>query len=94
MRRALITGFKGFVGLHLTTRVGARASRSSGWTGRATRPWTSPSPYSATEIGAHKLTESFHRLLDLPVATLRPFTIRALADVERNTIVSGRLLET
>ncbi|MBN1139908.1 MAG: SDR family NAD(P)-dependent oxidoreductase [Anaerolineae bacterium] len=36
-------------------------------------PLQGQSPYSASKIGADKLTESFYRSFGLPVATLRPF---------------------
>lgn len=36
-------------------------------------PLQGQSPYSATKIGADKLTESYHRSFGLPVVTLRPF---------------------
>ena len=36
-------------------------------------PLQGPSPYSASQIGADKLVESFHRSFDLPVVILRPF---------------------
>lgn len=36
-------------------------------------PIQGQSPYSASKIGADKITESFYRSFDLPVATIRPF---------------------
>ena len=36
-------------------------------------PLQGQSPYSASKIGADKIAESFYRVFDLPVATLRPF---------------------
>ncbi|MFQ5615649.1 MAG: GDP-mannose 4,6-dehydratase [Anaerolineales bacterium] len=36
-------------------------------------PLQGQSPYSASKIGADKLTESFYRSFDLPAVTLRPF---------------------
>ncbi len=36
-------------------------------------PLQGQSPYSASQIGADKLAESFYRSFDLPVVTLRPF---------------------
>jgi NAD dependent epimerase/dehydratase len=36
-------------------------------------PLQGQSPYSASKIGADKITESFYRSFGLPVATLRPF---------------------
>lgn len=36
-------------------------------------PLQGQSPYSATKIGADKITESFYRSFDLPVVTARPF---------------------
>ena len=36
-------------------------------------PYQGQSPYSATKIGADRLTESFYRSFDLPVTILRPF---------------------
>jgi NAD dependent epimerase/dehydratase len=38
-----------------------------------THPLQGQSPYSASKIGADKLTESFYCAYDLPVVTLRPF---------------------
>jgi len=38
-----------------------------------THPLQGQSPYSASKIGADKLTESFYRSFSLPVVTLRPF---------------------
>jgi dTDP-glucose 4,6-dehydratase len=38
-----------------------------------THPLQGQSPYSASKIGADKLTESFYRSFDLPVVTVRPF---------------------
>lgn len=38
-----------------------------------THPLQGQSPYSASKIGADKITESFYRSFDLPVVTLRPF---------------------
>ena len=36
-------------------------------------PLQGQSPYSASKIGADKITESFHLSFNLPVATIRPF---------------------
>ena len=36
-------------------------------------PFQGQSPYSATKIGADRLTESFYRSFNLPVAIVRPF---------------------
>lgn len=36
-------------------------------------PYQGQSPYSATKIGADRLTESFYRSFDLPVSIVRPF---------------------
>ena len=36
-------------------------------------PYQGQSPYSATKIGADRLTESFYRSFDLPVTIVRPF---------------------
>ena len=36
-------------------------------------PFQGQSPYSATKIGADRLTESFYRSFDLPVTIVRPF---------------------
>jgi NAD dependent epimerase/dehydratase len=36
-------------------------------------PLQGQSPYSASKIGADKITESFYRSFDVPVVTLRPF---------------------
>nr|QNO41772.1 GDP-mannose 4,6-dehydratase [Methanosarcinales archaeon ANME-2c ERB4]QNO42749.1 GDP-mannose 4,6-dehydratase [Methanosarcinales archaeon ANME-2c ERB4] len=36
-------------------------------------PLQGQSPYSASKIGADKISESFYRSFDLPVATIRPF---------------------
>lgn len=36
-------------------------------------PWQGQSPYSATKIGADRLTESFYRSFDTPVVVVRPF---------------------
>jgi NAD dependent epimerase/dehydratase len=36
-------------------------------------PLQGQSPYSASKIGADKIAESYHRSMDLPVTTLRPF---------------------
>jgi NAD dependent epimerase/dehydratase len=36
-------------------------------------PLQGKSPYSASKIGADKITESFYRSFDVPVVTLRPF---------------------
>lgn len=36
-------------------------------------PLQGQSPYSASKIGADKLSESYHRSFDVPVVTLRPF---------------------
>jgi len=36
-------------------------------------PLQAQSPYSATKIGADKMTEAFHRSFALPVVTVRPF---------------------
>ncbi len=36
-------------------------------------PFQGQSPYSATKIGADRLTESFHRSYDLPAVIVRPF---------------------
>jgi len=36
-------------------------------------PLQGQSPYSASKIGADKITESFYRSYDLPVVTVRPF---------------------
>ena len=36
-------------------------------------PYQGQSPYSATKIGADRLTESFYRSLNLPVTIVRPF---------------------
>ena len=38
-------------------------------------PYQGQSPYSATKIGADRLTESFYRSFNLPVTIVRPFNI-------------------
>jgi NAD dependent epimerase/dehydratase len=38
-----------------------------------THPLQGQSPYAASKIAADKLAESYHRSLDLPVVTMRPF---------------------
>ena len=41
-------------------------------------PFQGQSPYSATKIGADRLTESFYRSFDLPVTIVRPFNTRCV----------------
>jgi nucleoside-diphosphate-sugar epimerase len=36
-------------------------------------PLQAQSPYAASKIGADKIAESYHRAMDLPIATIRPF---------------------
>lgn len=60
-------------------------------------PFQGQSPYSATKIGADRLTESFYRSFDLPVTIVRPFntfgprqSARAIIPTIISQLLSGK----
>ncbi len=60
-------------------------------------PYQGQSPYSATKIGADRLTESFYRSFELPVTIVRPFntygprqSARAVIPTIITQLLSGR----
>lgn len=60
-------------------------------------PYQGQSPYSATKIGADRLTESFYRSFNLPVSIVRPFntygprqSARAVIPTIISQLLSGR----
>jgi len=57
-------------------------------------PLQGQSPYSASKIGADKISESFHRSFDLPVITVRPFNTYGPRQSARAVIptIIGQLL--
>jgi len=60
-------------------------------------PLQGQSPYSASKIGADKLSESYYRSFDVPVATIRPFntygprqSARAVIPTIASQLLAGR----